>query len=59
MTNSGPLQIHGTDDEDMGREKVVGAGGNGPGGSEGDGRIIRRGGGYRRGEWRGRGLVGN
>ena len=45
MTDSGPLQGNGAGNSDMGRKKVVGAGGNVSGWSEGGGEGSRRGGG--------------
>ena len=49
MTNSGPLRGNGVDAGDVGCEKVVGAGGTGPGGSAGGGSGSSSGGGGGRG----------
>ena len=54
----GPLQGNIEDSGDVGREKVVGEGGIGPGGSVGSDRGTRRGGGGGRDGGRSRGISG-
>ena len=56
--DSGPLRENIEDSGDVGREKVVGEGGNGPGGSVGTDGGIRRGGGVRIDRVRSRGISG-
>ena len=54
----GPLRGKIIDSGDVGREKLVGEGGTGPGGSVGSGSGIRRGGGGGRDGGRSRGISG-